>query len=539
MAPSAPPPPPPQDHVEDPPPPPDRGDASHAPPPRPQRRLARPKDDRVLSGVAAGIANHFGVDPVWVRVLFVIGTFMAGIGLVLYIVLAIAMPQVDHGPPPDEPSPVSSTVFWVGAAVALFLAGATVNVWPRGGLLVPIAIVAVGIALWQRPGQSRDSTTTPGAPPPAPGASGGTATGGTATSPSPGASVPVAAPPATAAVASSTASPPADSQSMAVSTAGSTTGSTARSTATPTRPEPASEPVWWTPPAVRPRPSWLGPLTLGIATLVAIVQAALDGLDVINVTPTQFFATGLLILGTGMVIGTWWGRAKWLTAPALVLAAGLLVVTTSVNLGIEISPNVRNGIYAGDTFEELPSGSIGDITLNLAEGEVPSTVAFDQGAGQLSVIVPWDADVDLTATVGVGQVEVWEVHDVEWATEEVTEFGVQDADDASTWPQEWDRDTARIQNSQAPSFSWGPMPPSMSFDVVDDETGEPLGVGFVSLDQRSVAQGADLGVESLDLPSPSSGGETLELHLGMGAGEIRVMRGAPPDNLLASTLEER
>ncbi|HKJ57313.1 MAG TPA: PspC domain-containing protein [Nitriliruptoraceae bacterium] len=508
------------------PPPPDRGDASQSPPHRPQRRLARPKDDRVLSGVAAGIANHFGVDPVWVRVLFVIGTFMAGVGLVLYIVLAIAMPQVETSPPADEPSPVSSTVFWVGAAVALFLAGATVNVWPRGGLLVPIAIVAVGIALWQRPGQSREASTTPGAPPPAPGAA-----VGTSTTSSSGATGPVAAPSATAAVASSPESPPASGQSMAASTSRSTPGSAA----TPSQPEPASEPVWWTPPAVRPRPSWLGPLTLGIAILVAVVQAALDGLDVINVTPTQFFATGLLILGTGMVIGTWWGRAKWLTAPALVLAAGLLVVTTSVNLGIEISPNVRTGIYAGDAFERLPSGSIGDITLDLAEGEVPSTVAFDQGAGQLTVVVPWDADVELTATVGVGQVEVWEVSDVDFVLAD-TEFEMEDVDNGML-PEEWDAETARIRNSI--SYSFDPGQADMSFDVVDDATGELLGHGFVSSDPRSVAQGVDLSIESLDLPSPWSNGPTLDLDLGMGAGAIKITRGAPPDDLLASTLEER
>ncbi len=544
MAPSAPPPPPPPGPTAEPDPPPPQAGGSE--PSRPQRRLARPKDDRVVSGVAAGIANHFGVDPVWVRVLFVLGTFTAGIGLVLYVVLAFAMPQVEHSPAPGEVAPASQTVFWVGAGVALFLAGATVNVWPRGGLLVPIAIVAIGIALWQRPAKAKDSAVP--AAPSGPGgtaqdvgpdgasdaSSGGGATAGAAAGPVAGNSGSVVR--TAAGVEGGVAlagSAPASEYAQAAPGAG--TPASAATSPSPVDPV-ASEPVWWTPPAPRPRPSWLGPLTLGIAVVVAVVQAALDGLDVINVTPTQFFATGLLILGTGLVIGTLWGRAKWLVAPAVVLVAGLLIVETSVDLGIAISPNLRTGIYATSDVAKLPSGSVGDITLDLTEEPVPPTIAFEQGAGQLTVVVPWDADVDLTATVGVGQVEVYEVDAVEFATADGVS-ATEDTGQRQSWPQEWDRDTARIEGAITYSLERGIS--DMSFDVVD-EANEVIGFGFVSTDARSVAAGVELSIESLEVASPWSNGDTpLELDLGMGAGAIRITRGAPPNNVLATMLEER
>jgi phage shock protein PspC (stress-responsive transcriptional regulator) len=50
-------------------------------------------DDRVLAGVAGGVARELGVDPVVVRVGFVVLAAAGGIGLVLYAVLWIVMRQ--------------------------------------------------------------------------------------------------------------------------------------------------------------------------------------------------------------------------------------------------------------------------------------------------------------------------------------------------------------------------------------------------------------------------------------------------------------
>jgi phage shock protein C len=57
------------------------------------KRLARSTTDRTIAGVCAGIAHYFGIDPVLVRVLFVISALAGGPGLILYIVLWIVMPE--------------------------------------------------------------------------------------------------------------------------------------------------------------------------------------------------------------------------------------------------------------------------------------------------------------------------------------------------------------------------------------------------------------------------------------------------------------
>jgi len=58
------------------------------------RRLFRDPDDKIISGVCSGIAAYFGIqDPVWVRLVFGLMIFGAGIGLPLYIILSMIMPK--------------------------------------------------------------------------------------------------------------------------------------------------------------------------------------------------------------------------------------------------------------------------------------------------------------------------------------------------------------------------------------------------------------------------------------------------------------
>ena len=57
------------------------------------RRLFRDPDSRVIGGVAAGLANYFGLDRVWIRLIFVASIFLFGTGFWLYIVLWIIVPK--------------------------------------------------------------------------------------------------------------------------------------------------------------------------------------------------------------------------------------------------------------------------------------------------------------------------------------------------------------------------------------------------------------------------------------------------------------
>jgi phage shock protein C len=56
--------------------------------------------DRILGGVCSGLAEGFQVEVLWVRVAFVLLAFLQGVGILLYIVLWILMPErTGHRPP--------------------------------------------------------------------------------------------------------------------------------------------------------------------------------------------------------------------------------------------------------------------------------------------------------------------------------------------------------------------------------------------------------------------------------------------------------
>ena len=58
-----------------------------------EKKMFRDPERKVLGGVSAGVASYFGIDIVVIRLLFVIFTIVGGLGLLLYIVLWIALPE--------------------------------------------------------------------------------------------------------------------------------------------------------------------------------------------------------------------------------------------------------------------------------------------------------------------------------------------------------------------------------------------------------------------------------------------------------------
>ena len=58
------------------------------------KQLRRSRTDRVVAGVCGGFARYLGLDPVLVRVLYVIATFLTGGALLLgYLVIWLVMPE--------------------------------------------------------------------------------------------------------------------------------------------------------------------------------------------------------------------------------------------------------------------------------------------------------------------------------------------------------------------------------------------------------------------------------------------------------------
>lgn len=58
-----------------------------------RERLYRSRTNRIFGGVAAGLGDYLNIDPIIVRVLFVGSIFLSGIGILLYIILWIVVPE--------------------------------------------------------------------------------------------------------------------------------------------------------------------------------------------------------------------------------------------------------------------------------------------------------------------------------------------------------------------------------------------------------------------------------------------------------------
>jgi len=61
-----------------------------------KNKIYRSSKDKKIAGVAAGLADYFNIDPVIVRILFVLGFILGGSGLILYILLWIIVPEEEN-----------------------------------------------------------------------------------------------------------------------------------------------------------------------------------------------------------------------------------------------------------------------------------------------------------------------------------------------------------------------------------------------------------------------------------------------------------
>ena len=58
-----------------------------------RKRIYRSNTDKVIGGVCGGLGDYFGIDPTWVRVLFVLSIFANGVGLLAYLIGWIVIPK--------------------------------------------------------------------------------------------------------------------------------------------------------------------------------------------------------------------------------------------------------------------------------------------------------------------------------------------------------------------------------------------------------------------------------------------------------------
>ena len=59
------------------------------------RRMVRSRSERVIAGVAGGLGHLLGVDPIIVRLIFLVLMLINGFGIFLYLILWLLMPNED------------------------------------------------------------------------------------------------------------------------------------------------------------------------------------------------------------------------------------------------------------------------------------------------------------------------------------------------------------------------------------------------------------------------------------------------------------
>jgi phage shock protein C len=120
-------------------------------------KLRRTTQERMLFGVCGGLAAYFGVDPVLVRLAFVLTTLAGGAGVVAYLILAIVVPCEDaaEGQAAALAGRLRSggqqtqlgALLLIALGAFLLLGNIGVLTWLRGDLVWPILIMALGAAI--------------------------------------------------------------------------------------------------------------------------------------------------------------------------------------------------------------------------------------------------------------------------------------------------------------------------------------------------------------------------------------------------------
>jgi phage shock protein C len=122
-----------------------------------QSRLMRSETDRMIAGVCGGLAAYLGVDPVLVRLAFVILILASGIGLAIYAILWLVVPTPSRAQPEirlvdetyEDPSALKtrfSPAATVGVLLILF--GAFFLLSQMGGVpgfIWPIILIGAGV----------------------------------------------------------------------------------------------------------------------------------------------------------------------------------------------------------------------------------------------------------------------------------------------------------------------------------------------------------------------------------------------------------
>ena len=183
----------------------------------------------------------------------------------------------------------------------------------------------------------------------------------------------------------------------------------------PTPYPPAAAPPRRTKPPKRPKErSALGAATFSLVFLAIGAVAVLDLTDVVAVPSSGYFATALVTVALGLLVGAWFGRARWLIALGLTAAAALGIATlVESQSGTDHNPGPV--VWSPASYDMMANryrnrfGGTLDLTRVDFTGR-DARVSISAGVGSLTVIVPPNVDVTTTAQVRAGDIQLFDQH---------------------------------------------------------------------------------------------------------------------------------
>jgi phage shock protein PspC (stress-responsive transcriptional regulator) len=111
------------------------------------RRLLRSRRDRMIAGVAGGLGDYFGVDPVIIRIGFGVSLFFGGLGALAYLALALFVPD-EEGGAPAFPRSRTLTIAGIIVLIAIATPLAGFGIFHHGHLLGALwLLVPIGLAV--------------------------------------------------------------------------------------------------------------------------------------------------------------------------------------------------------------------------------------------------------------------------------------------------------------------------------------------------------------------------------------------------------
>lgn len=153
-----------------------------------------------------------------------------------------------------------------------------------------------------------------------------------------------------------------------------------------------------TPKPVRPK-SKLGRIVLSGATLVVGVLWFAESLYGFGLGTFEYLIAVTAVMGIGLVVGAWWGRARWLGLLAVPLAL-VVVAYANVPSGVTWQGGFGDRFWSPMAMVEnpdAPSPQIVDLELGVGNAQVSLVdIALDNP----------DAQTQVTVNVGVGNLQV-------------------------------------------------------------------------------------------------------------------------------------